>query len=232
MPNSDATKTTTMAVAANQATIWPSQKNAEFVYDLANFALIAALALGVVATILIVWMGNKKEEYLKRDLSSAALRAAEAIQKAEEEHLARVKIEERLAPRTLLDEQLESIFAAISPYQDVSIDALQFGETPEIATFLALLVTPMQRAGWSPRVWTVPGGPAVVGVHIGARVGATESELAALEALRAALAREGIEAGTFSFNRGKQGNWPGFVMGPPYSAEKEAPLRLVVGAKP
>jgi hypothetical protein len=38
--------------------------------------LIAGLVVGVVATVLIVWMGNVNEAYLKTDLSCANERAA------------------------------------------------------------------------------------------------------------------------------------------------------------
>jgi hypothetical protein len=84
--------------------MWPSEEWASRLYDLANWFLIAALIVGAASTGLLVWMGNVKEEYLKRDLAATSERAAhaeqrasEATQKAEEEHLARVRIEEKLA---------------------------------------------------------------------------------------------------------------------------------------
>ncbi|MGA2466203.1 MAG: hypothetical protein ABSH06_17860 [Thermodesulfobacteriota bacterium] len=51
--------------------MWPSRETASIVYDLANLGLIVGLVLGVVATGLIVWMGNRKEAYLKLDVTNA-----------------------------------------------------------------------------------------------------------------------------------------------------------------
>jgi hypothetical protein len=56
--------------------MWPSRETASLVSEVANWALIAGLVVGVVATVLIVWMGNVNEAYLKTDLSCANERAA------------------------------------------------------------------------------------------------------------------------------------------------------------
>jgi hypothetical protein len=67
--------------------MWPSLEVASRLYDWANIWLIIGLVLGAVSTVLIVWMGAVKEGYLKRDLADA--------------DLARLKLEEKLAPRRL-----------------------------------------------------------------------------------------------------------------------------------
>lgn len=85
--------------------IWPSREWSERLYDSANIALIVALVIGAFATVMIVWMGNKKEEYLKKDIAAAQLRGDEAIAQSESDRLARVKIEQeiikQLRPRDL-----------------------------------------------------------------------------------------------------------------------------------
>lgn len=53
--------------------MWPSEATATLTYDVANFALIASLVLGVAATVLVVWMGDVKESYLRRSLAQANL---------------------------------------------------------------------------------------------------------------------------------------------------------------
>lgn len=58
--------------------MWPSFETAVRLYDVANVSLIGALAIGVIATVIVVWMGNVKEEYLRRDLSDTNARAEEA----------------------------------------------------------------------------------------------------------------------------------------------------------
>lgn len=61
--------------------MWPSEATAALIYDIANIVLIVGLVIGAVATVLIVWMGNVKEGYLKREVASAHERAAELNQK-------------------------------------------------------------------------------------------------------------------------------------------------------
>lgn len=64
--------------------MWPSFETATRLYDIANFFLIGTLVVGVVATALVVWMGNVKEEYLRRDLAETNARAEEAIATAKQ----------------------------------------------------------------------------------------------------------------------------------------------------
>jgi transposase-like protein len=87
--------------------IWPSEATAARTYDIANIALIAALVLGVVATALIVWMGNVKEEYLKRDLAKVTNETAKA-------QLETQRLKEQLAWREISSEQETKFLAAIS----------------------------------------------------------------------------------------------------------------------
>src|SRR2546428_2288570 len=58
----------------------------------------------------------KEAEIARKDIAEAHARAAEANQKAEEEKLARVKIEEKLAPRHLSAEQQRRIVSALKPF--------------------------------------------------------------------------------------------------------------------
>jgi hypothetical protein len=58
--------------------MWPSPEAASRLYNYANYGLIFALILGVIATGLIVWMGKVKEEYLQRDFAGANERAESA----------------------------------------------------------------------------------------------------------------------------------------------------------
>jgi hypothetical protein len=48
------------------------------IYDAANIALLIGLVVGLVATFLIVWMGNVKDEYLRKELSDQRERTANA----------------------------------------------------------------------------------------------------------------------------------------------------------
>jgi hypothetical protein len=96
---------TTIATNGSQGGIemWPSESVANKSYDLANIGLILALIAGVIATSVVVWMGNVKESYLKTTLADANARAAEANARAAEADLARAKLEERMNPRSISD---------------------------------------------------------------------------------------------------------------------------------
>ena len=110
---------TTMASNGNHVgmEIWPSREWSEWLYDSANIALIVALVIGAFATVMIVWMGNKKEEYLKKDVAAAQLRGDAAIAKGESDRLERVKIEQemlkQLRPRGFTKTQFDGFVSSI-----------------------------------------------------------------------------------------------------------------------
>lgn len=249
--------------------VWPSFEIAARLQDIANFFLIGTLVVGVIATALVVWMGNVKEEYLRRDLADtnaraeeakadasqslaaakqaeanlagansraeearaasaeANARAAEANKIAEGERLARVKIEERLAPRSITPEQIAGLSKRLKPYAGITIDILQIGESPEITHFRSLIETSLRAAGLNPLSSTAVGSGSFVGLAVGVFIDANDSEKQATSALLSALNAEGIAAandGSF-----KRENWPGFTMAPPGS--NKAAIRIYVGSK-
>ncbi len=213
--------------------MWPSQHVAEWIFDIANVVLIVSLVAGAISTMAIVWTANRKEHYLKRDLAEANLRAAQAIERAEAERLARVKIEERLAPRSISSEQSKAIQEALQRHSNVSVDVMQYGETPEVHSFAHQLFVPLEQAGWKPRVWVVPGGGDLRGAMVAIADNGTEHEERAAAALLAALNAANVELHDQSLERFRRGgDWPSFVLGPPYDASKHAPIRLYLGAKP
>lgn len=74
-----------MAIASNGRQedirrMWPLQNVAVLLFNWANIGLIISAVVLVVSTILVVWMGNVKEEYLHRDLQQSRERTA-AIEK-------------------------------------------------------------------------------------------------------------------------------------------------------
>jgi hypothetical protein len=79
------------------------------------------------------------------------VRAAEAIERAEIERLARVKIEQQLAPRVLSAEQADAIRAAAQQRAGVTIDILQVLESHEVYTFRDQLARALDAGGWKPR---------------------------------------------------------------------------------
>ena len=114
-----------MAEIANHAETqpWPSLEWASWVFDRASFVLVGSLIIGASATIAIVWMGIVKEHHwdlardgaaeqiasLQLETAKANERAAEATRQARAADLARVRLEQKLAPRSLSPEQAEIV---------------------------------------------------------------------------------------------------------------------------
>jgi hypothetical protein len=165
IPITPTTKTIMIAIMGNSGgrCVWPSRETAALLYDIANWVLLLGLVLGVVATVFIIWMGNAKEGYLKRDLAEgneraakAELAAAEANKIAEGERLARVKIEEKLAPRRFSNDQLQTIVLNMSkwaklPGTDIRQDAAVFSISSDFeSTSLAnQIAAALGAAGWN-----------------------------------------------------------------------------------
>jgi hypothetical protein len=90
------------------------------------------------------------EENLGTARKEAALaneRAAEANKIAEGERLARLKIEERLAPRTLSVEQQKRIESKLKPFAGTPYE-LALNPVPEATDLLAVIAPILRSAGW------------------------------------------------------------------------------------
>lgn len=186
---------------------------ASIIYDWANTFLIGALVVGVVATGLVVWMGNIKESYLRRDISSAGKEsarahesaakaeqaAAEANEKAEKERLARVKIEEKLAPRGFSKEQFRTIASQMSewatlPGTEIKQDAAVFSVSNsfESASLADQIAAVLKEAGWNINRFPVNYGKSYSISGIGILTSSNPRGIAVGEALSKSLMSERI----------------------------------------
>jgi hypothetical protein len=159
------------------------------------------------------------------------VQVAQANALAETERLARVKIEEKLAPRTLTSEQRRSIVARIREHKGVSADLLMYGDAPEILLLGEAIGVVLAHAGWDVRgPWTTSGQLAT-GVNVGVDQRADSHHKAAAQALVEALRAERVHVDSFSFNDGE--GWPNMTLGPLQGLErKRSAIRIIVGAKP
>ncbi len=141
--------------------MWPSFETAVWLYDASNMFLIGALAIGVIATVIVVWMGNVKEEYLRRDLAdtnaraeeakvasaNANARAAELEKEAANARLETERIKEVVAWRVMSSEsatELEKVLAA----KPGSVNLRYMDGDPE-ALFLAIQISQiLSKAHW------------------------------------------------------------------------------------
>ncbi len=89
---------------------------AEKVFSWANSFLVGALAVGVIATFLVIASGKTKEAYLKWKIAEAGQRAAEAEARAAEADHARIKLEARIAPRRLDSTSQETLRSSLQNY--------------------------------------------------------------------------------------------------------------------
>ncbi len=201
-----------------------SYETAASVYNWANVFLIGALLVGFVATALVVKMGNIKEAYLKRDIATANAesaraheraaqaeeRTAEANKKAEEERLARVKIEEKLAPRRLTQEQQSSISEHMSswaklPGTKIRQSVAVFPSSPsfESAVLADQIAAVLERAGWDMNRNAVTFGMSFSVAGVGILTSSNPRSIAVAEALAEALNSERIY--TFIFREQRHG---------------------------
>jgi hypothetical protein len=203
-----------MAPKANQGgmRMWPSFETASWLFDRANVVLIGAAAIGVVATILVVWMGNVKETYLQKELSD---------QKERTEGLKRsnLQLEERIAPRRLSAEQQQQLAAAWAPMAGKPVSVVSYSLDLESALLGQQIVAALTLAHAVPTAnlsSIMPLGGFSIGIHIS---GPTMADLNAL-----GLPLQQI--GTLDVI----GEWPPATGGPPPPATQ--PLQILIGPKP
>jgi hypothetical protein len=120
--------------------MWPSEHWASSLYDLANWGLVIGLVIGVISTVLVVWMGNVKEEYLRRDLASTNERAAKAERDT-------AQLEATVAGRRLTLPQIESIAASLKPFAKREVFISSYSGDAEAARLGLQIKGALERAG-------------------------------------------------------------------------------------
>lgn len=171
---------------------------------------------------------NLRAEQARAAAAEANARAAEANKIAEGERLARLKIEERLAPRSIAATQASALSNRLKAYAGTSIDILRFGDTPEIATFHRSIEKLLITAGWKVFSTTDRTGLTVVGLAVGLVSGHTKSDDAARGALLKGLNDEGITASAETMHQ--RNEWPSMTMQP--AGANNAGIRMYIGSKP
>lgn len=154
-------------------------------------------------------------------IAEANAKAAQASEEAEQERLARIKIEERMTPRGLQAEQEDRIIAKLSVLKGCQADFAVTGQTWEQVLFMRELEQLFRRAQWSvfenQAEATGPWGAMTKGIL--ARPLGDESSLTAAFKVRDALLAESIRA---------------HVSTPSVPAPPSGPARvlIIVGEKP
>jgi hypothetical protein len=161
-----------------------------FLFDLSNWALVLGGFLVFVGTFGSITMGAKKDFFSDQRISenetetaraqeSAAIaaeraseadaRAAEANQKAESERLERLKLGERIAPRSLTFEQKLATMTLMMPMSGSRVVVISYALDVEGAVLASQLVDCLKSAGLNTTVRIVsmmPLGGFSAGVHV------------------------------------------------------------------
>jgi hypothetical protein len=161
-------------------------------------------------------------------MAKANERAADANRMAEQERLARLQLEARLADRTLSPAQQAALTERLKAWSGVTVDVIIWGDTPEITIISSQVLEVMRRANWTIQSGHAGGGGgAVRGILVGTSPDADANDIAASAALVSALQSAGLAAGSWKFAE----------MQPPMvmfrtSFTGKAPIRIFIGSKP
>jgi len=178
--------------------MWPPEESAARIYDAANWGLVAGLVVGVISTVLVVWMGNVKEAYLRSHVAETNERAAHAEDRAaanereaarlgklaEDERLARVELESKVAWRRLGAKEQSQIASHLKQFSGEPALIAHSPNDIEAATFATEIATALQMAGWKVpeplEILSLREGPVPLGTNpplpTGVRVWSTGDE--------------------------------------------------------
>jgi hypothetical protein len=225
-----------------------SQEAANGIFDLATIALIVGAALVLLGAIAALWSSGIRERYASELISkstadtaaanAAAERAradyARASLLAEQETVARLRLEARLSDRTLTPEQQTRLVDQMSPFRGQTVDVIILNDSSETTNFGNAIVACLERAGLPMNVARVGArGTAARGVLIGVRDGSS-SKVEQLAVILSGVLQESVGTGVNRWTYDQLTIPPGTVQlttighAEPKGA---SPIRLVVGAK-
>jgi hypothetical protein len=166
---------------------------------------------------------------LGRETAEANARAAEANRLAEQERLARLRIEATLAPRDLSPDQLKALSAKLRPFGPQQVDIFLFSNDGEVVLLERKIAGALTAANWTSTAWGAQPGPGtVVGLVVEASSDADQKTQAAAKALAMGLVEQHLSA-AFEPTRFDRTQIPAALIGPAVSSN--ATIRLFMGKK-
>ena len=179
------------------------------------WTLLLSLILGVIATGLIVWTTDVKERYWDADRARSNERihdldvvVANANARAAEADLARAKIEARLAPRRLNEQQQESLAGKMAAFSQIGdagkqlVAVFPFPVAFDNGALADNIAAALGKAGWSVNRYPVTYGAGIGAVlGVGILTSSNPRSVSVATALAAALQDEGIAAGVLDVKR-------------------------------
>ncbi len=194
-----------------------------------------AAAATVIFLFIQYWSSGVRERHaewrtsaLELQTAQANSRASEANQKAKEAELA---LERFKAPRTIIEAQAFNFVKEASKYSGARADVWIIGDNPEPIGIGQIILVLLEKAGWTTAYWNWTGAGALTGVGIAVKNGSDADVDKTATFLVNALNSFGIAS--FRLNWGIDWDkFPGMLNGPPFSGDKAAPIRIVIGTKP
>lgn len=174
---------------------------------------------------------NAKAEGFRRDIAQANERAAEANRIAEQERLARLQIEARLADRVITPLQEQQMEAAFAPLKGKTVDVVVLGDTVEITQFSRKIIDCMRRTGVLIN-FDRPLGAAARGVLVGVKPDSpAEFRKAAEEFITALQQTVGNGASLWDFDKLVSNSVSVGGRDPGAAQKGQSPLRVWIGSK-
>jgi len=233
-----------------------SLETASAVYFIAIWTLRTTIAVGAVASIVMLVAGEITQRISRLDSEAAGpyssieigslesipdsssdkLRdapdrhAADADQIAEQAELPLVSFETRVAPRSIDLAGKSILIARLSRFNGTELDILVFYADSADALPLAITISQtLEAAGWSVRIWNGPPGQSVRELRVQTREGAGRTVQEPGVRLMLALQEVGLAARGFeSFHSDDLPDDNGVIA---WQNRKLAPIRLMIGAK-
>jgi hypothetical protein len=140
-------------------------------------------------------LANERAAEANERASNNEKEAAQLRKLAEDERLARVKIEEKLAWRNLSAEQWTRLIAKLQAFAGQPFEVTTYMDDPEAVNFATIMLNKLVSSGWNHvRIQQVLGFRLFVGVVVHVASSRASDFRNAAETLASALIAEGITA--------------------------------------
>jgi hypothetical protein len=210
---------------------------ANSLFAASNLILILGAAAVLLGTIGAIAMGGAKEHFANERISAneaeteqARANAAIANEKAESERVERLKLELRLAPRSLSQDDANRLATALAALKGIAVDVIAYEAIGnDVAPLSHQIIAALVASGMNAKLFTPMGG---AGFFTGILVRCSEDAPVSVKKAIAPLAAA-LNAATLDATEWKPypPNEPpaGAYNGP---GQAEAKLRVLIGAKP
>jgi hypothetical protein len=211
-----------------------------FGLDAWNNIMIASLAFGALAAVVVGVSTYAIIRLQKLEAQSASAEferyklateksISEANARAAEAQLALEKFKE---PRLILDADKPRLISLWSEFAGTNAAIYVLGEGPEPTGIGLAIKALLTQSRWSANLWTWSGIGGFPGVFIFFKPGSTSEITTACDALVRGLLSIHIDAVTELWPGPDWDHFGGMLNGPNPPAPTEAPIRIVIGAKP